>query len=66
MGKYEPMLEQVAARYPAVPGLSEPRISEVYSEQYRVKDYRAYYLPSDLLEYYSRQESVTYPVRTQP
>lgn len=64
-GKYEPLLEQVALKYPAVPGLAEPRISGV-REQFLTTGYRAYYLPSDLLEYYSRQESVTYPVRSEP
>ena len=59
---YQDLLEKVQALYPAVPGLSPPRIGKFYSVQYKSYDYRAYYLPGDLLEYYAQKESIVYPL----
>ncbi len=65
-GAYEPLLEQVQAKYPAVEGLSPPKVSSYFSEQYKVDDYRAYYLPQDLLDYYASKESIKYPIVPKP
>ena len=59
-GGYEPLLDQVAQRYPG--GV----VSQSFTDQYNIYDYKAYYLPNDLLELYSRQESISYPVRAVP
>jgi hypothetical protein len=65
-GSYLPLFEQVRAKYPAVEGLPPPQVSSYYSEQYKADDYRAYYLPKELLDYYGGKESVDYPVRPKP
>jgi hypothetical protein len=65
-GSFNPLLDEVAQRYPAVEGLPPPVISEFYSDQYRSYDYRAYYLPHELLDYYAQKEGITYIVRPKP
>ncbi len=57
MGRYTKDLETVEAKYPG------GAVSEAYSERYKTYDYRAYYLPANLLDYYSRQEHVIIPVQ---
>jgi hypothetical protein len=59
-GQTTEYLQQVMDRYPG------GEVSERFDEQYQVWNYRAYYLPADLLDLYSRQESVAYPVVPQP
>ena len=62
-GKYaqtDVELRQVIDRYPG------GEVSEQFDEQYQVWNYRAYYLPGDLLDLYSRQESVAFPVLPEP
>jgi hypothetical protein len=41
-------------------------VSERFDEEYNVWNYRAYYLPADLLDLYSRREAVTFPVVSPP
>jgi len=50
---------EVMARYPG--GV----LAERYSERYQTYDFRAYYLPGDLLESYSRAEGVSYTPGTE-
>ncbi|MHB8375446.1 MAG: ArnT family glycosyltransferase [Dehalococcoidia bacterium] len=59
LGKYVNDAEKVAQRYPG--GI----MSETDTPRLHVVDFRAYYLPANLLEYYARQEGVTIPVRRQ-
>ena len=65
-GSFNLLLDQVAAKYPPVEGLPAPVISEFYSDQYRSYDYRAFYLPNELLAYYAQKEGASYIVRPTP
>jgi hypothetical protein len=56
LGKYVPQLEAVKQKYP---GGEE---AGYFDERLQVWDFRAYYVPPDLLESYARQEGFSYPV----
>lgn len=60
MGKYVKDADEVAHRYPG------GQMSEVDTERLHVVDYRAYYLPPDLLELYTAREHVEIPVKSTP
>lgn len=59
-GRYLMDLEKVAERYPG------GEVEEKFSEQYRTFDFRAYYLPPDLLDLYARREGVSFPIQPLP
>jgi len=41
-------------------------LEEKFSERYGTFDFRAYYLPPDLLDLYARREGVSFPIEPVP
>jgi hypothetical protein len=60
VGGYVNYLDAIQDRYPG------GQVSERYNHTFRMWDYRAYYLPPDLLDSYLRSEAVEYRINPPP